>query len=623
MHDSEEIDTSKRGITVEKNPESGTAKFNWYNLVSSQQTLDAFFSAIFQPFNSILGYSTTHAATQHEDDKKLHSLIKAAQLVKYGRDHEGDTGTNAHLNGKLFTHNYNADASERVGSLNEIDPQHIRRLFEDPNPKHWPNLILTSSHARVADHTDVSEPMEGFRSLLRHSFNEASQGTPTLDLIRFPEDAASLDPSHKSTIMVSAVDNDHNNIVNGGKLVARLQQLKRIHHLQKQQPALSQAELEDEFVQGNKLVADALKQEIDTDIDKNTLQPLLTNKHVLEDIQGAISPAAVKLAKLMLSLIVEDPEQIYASKDAIISPERPFILREDADKVMQHIKLMGYSRGGNIVTDAERLLIMQLEHEGAVQTHDHKPMTVKDINHIMQHTGILCVNPGIYPLSQKEQALGMRRITIRNNIDQISSHFFAEFDEHYPNGTPSHDTVYVVNGTAKAHGHDIQDALGNDKHNGYIIDESHANPKDRAQLRHFRSHIQAFFAACHDKVGISHIYVDPMHPDHVDLQFSAGVSEENIRANHETIKHAFNGTHTPHIEKKEKNHRIVYRISTVPKHNYTQEEISHSLNQLSENGIYVSLAVYDEVAHQLPHHTPKPNTAHGGTAMSVTQQRAK
>lgn len=437
----------------------------------------------------------------------MRSPEHAQNMIEYGLLRPSDEAVNQHLNGRLFTHN-------KDGSLNATSASAIRPYFDPKNSDKWPNLILTSSHALVRDHTDISSTMKGFHTLIMHSFG-AADGSQAKDLPLIRETDVSRHPTtgdHKQTIIASAVYNDHNAWVNGGNLLKRLHQLDQLYESEKRGEHLTKPQFE-------------------------------------AAAQLDMSPAALQLSKLILSLIVEEPERVRMEPDApslIGSAAEPLHLRPDAAHILQHVKLAGYSKGGNIVTDAVRHLILQLQHEGAVlaptalnvapvpAAQPYIPVSNPIITSLIRNVGILAVNPGICPLTDREKDLGMRRISIRNNLDRISAHLFRKHDREQRFGT--HDAVYVVNGKSMGDlGHGIDAALGTRSKPGYLIDPSKASPEDAQTLQLVRSRLQAFFASCYNKVGISHITYDEADPTTLGIEFSNGVSETLIGKDAEQI----------------------------------------------------------------------------------------
>lgn len=584
-----------RFITVKQNPSSGSLQYDYANVltnpslglfaanVAMQETMHSVTQTAAQMLslmNPFL-FGNVEKQIQKEHDAQLHAPDMAERMIAVGLTQGGDDAVTQKLHGRLFTHNYGYTNKIVNESLNQVEIAHLRALVATDRPSEgWPNIILTSSHAKVADHADVAEPMEGFRSLIRHSFGTSKRHVPPLELIQFPDAHDKTEDDRKRTVMVAAVDNapiqnpvtrkmqSANAWINGGRLIYRLNTLKALDERMRSQK-LSQDALEDWYVHG-----DPSQQ---------------------GEAKGGIAEASVVLAKTMLALLVDDPTAVIESKtdEAVLTPKKPLRLRADADKVMQHMKLVGYSRGGSIVTDAERLLILQLQHKGAVVDAEGQPLHDGAITELMQHTGIVCVNPGIYPLSGRDQALGMRRVTIRSGQDEISAHFFNDYAEKFQH---RHDTVYVVpSGT-----HDIKKALGTPEKLGYILDDSgwELNKKDKEAIADFRSHMQAFFASCHEKVGVSHVYAgQDAAATGCALQFSAGVSDALIQAALPKIKQALEaqGLQHVHVEVKPRKEgaKLLYALHYDAKPD-ARQHVANALNSLHGADIFVSNTVYQD-----------------------------
>lgn len=461
-----------------------------------------------------------HLKTIHDSDF-LCSPEYAEFMWNLGKAQPEDTEVNARLNDRFFTHNSTQSTDPKIaGSLNEASAEQVQAHFKGPK-ENWPNLILTSSHALVRDHNDVSGMMAGWHALITQAYGngKGNHRGKDLPLIRDVSDPSQRDPEQgKPTIMLSAVYNDRNAMVNGGTL------LLRMHHL---------AKVGKQF---------------------NNLKPSPEERRKMEaaylgnERDGTrISHASLNLAKLILSLMVQDPsklgkvndpndQQLY--KEPFITPKNPaepIALREDADDVLQHIKLVGYSKGGTIVTDALRFLILQLKHpvnekgDPSFVNHEGKAIDHTDITRMMTHMGVLCVNPGINPLSRREQQLGIRRMTIRNDNDIVTSHLFKKYADDPDSGIKTDasgdvDNVYVVNGSKENLGHGIEEALGSRQKSGYLMSTSDQDPEHNVK-EEIKSRLQSFFASCCGKMGFSKVALDVKGTDcKLEVELSTGVT---------------------------------------------------------------------------------------------------
>lgn len=422
------------------------------------------------------------------------------------------------LKDRLVTHNED-------GSLNRIFSDHVRDKFKPGDHKNWPQLILTTNHALTTDHTHISGIMEGFHSLAHHTF-----GKP-ISLIRYP-DKPERDPKYKPagtqgqsrhTLIISAVDAEPNAWLNGAKLLNRL------------------ANLREEY-------------------DENLRSG---NGHKALQTEQEISPAARRLAKFIMRLMVEDQDldrinpfgekQIgaqeiedakrrkAAANDPFSTPDisaAPIILRADAKTIAQHIKLAGYSKGGNTVSDAMRYLLKELRqdipgHAGSALIHIRDendptktlPMDQRHICDIMRNIGLLCVATGEVPLTHEEKEFGIRRLSIINENDLIANHFRAGDEHRY--GT--HDDFLVIKGSKEHLGHGPRETLGNGVEGAILQDPS------------ARNRLRCFFASTFDKLAISDLVIIPAHKEagrsgkkveaeiEIELAPGAAIQDKEIR----------------------------------------------------------------------------------------------
>ncbi len=539
-------DTKQRNIAIENNPLSGSEIYQSIKyavapptdltdrsrdalesmrdaLTSSQRAtgnlLSSLFpfmgkesaAALFEPAKATVAlFSGMWSAIdpRNFDGEWLHSQAQAQQMIDLGMSLPPDNPeVEKKLNRHFFTHNLD-------GTLNRAQENELQVLFAEHEPEHWPNLVLTSSHALVRGSDDVSGIMQGFHALITHAFGDGNGArAKDLPLIRdaaHPEQGETTDEG-KKTLIVSSVFNHRNALVNGGELILRLRHLDDLY----EHPPATQQALEKAYIGDEKA-------------------------------HDSMSPASVRLGKLMLSLIVQQPEKIDLNARALTESAEPIRLREDAGAVLQHIKLAGYSKGGSIVTDAVRYLILELQHADAQgkrtfdapqkydpsadPNHAYAPISDKAITGLMHNIGLLCVNPGITPLTERERSLGMRRLTIRNKLDRISAHMFRKHDREGTFGM--HDDVYVISGKSSGDlGHSPEGSLGTKDKAGYLIDESLTRPEDLPTLQEIKGRLRSFFASCYNKVGISHVHFDPHQlGDQLEarIEFSTGVSEVDV-----------------------------------------------------------------------------------------------
>jgi|GEM_PF-2766841 len=424
---------------------------------------------------------------------------------------------------RLISHNLD-------GTLNRVFSADVRSMFQPGKEKDWPHLILTSNHALCTDHTHISGIMRGFRKLVMDTFDKP------VHLIRNPHDASERNErrndASRHTLMLSAVDAEPNAWLNGAELIDRLVHLRREY-----------------------------------DASSGRKAP---------ETEAHISPAAIRLAKFMLRLMVEegslnriDPfsnrltfqdeterngyhavrnplegshgEDVLFDKSGKQVEFQPIVLRADAPLIAQHLKLVGYSKGGNTVTDALRYLLKELRQtlpdgtavfniRDARQEDKTRPMRQPQIADIMRNIGLLNVATGEVPLSYEEKQYGIRRLSILNEHDLIANHFRHGYTHHY--GT--HDDLMVIKGSKDHLGHGPKEALG------FYEDEGENSKGALMADPQVRNRLRCFFASMFDKLAIADLVIVPAYNHHgpeieIELSPGAAVNDVDIRRYMDTV----------------------------------------------------------------------------------------
>jgi hypothetical protein len=521
-------------------------------------------------------------------------------IIAVGKRSVGDKETNAKLNYRFFTHNP-ADkegGADGHGSLNAVNEEEIRSYFKPGNEANWPNLLLTSSHALCRDHDDVSGIMQGFHGLIANSFAEGSGSNrkpadiPLERIVRGPEHQPK--DGQRPLMLISSVFNDHNAPVNGGKLGLRM------------------------------LYLDRLREKIDSEhLSHPSAEEVVGSKHY------AMSPASVREGRLLLSLLAENPAQVpvpgredfekgggykHPAK-LLLKGDEPVVLRADAHHILQHIKLAGYSKGGGIQTDTMRLMLaeMQAEMEGGVRRFHLKekdgtirPLNDQDIREMMQNVGILCVNPGISPLSSWETGLGMRRMTVRNQDDTITAYLFDRDGFRKPE---AHDDIYVVKPieVSDPSGHGFVDCMGHYDRGitGYLNDESNirfSSREDRLQFDEFNSRLQCFMASFVGKVGIARARDVE---GGFEIEFSTGGDGQKKEAVGHQIEEAMKQENLPlkDMHRVERTNRLQFRFDDEfmnGRKSVTRKKFIRALEKVeqADPDLLVSRKAYRELAGQ-------------------------
>jgi hypothetical protein len=251
-------------------------------------------------------------------------------------------------NGELYGSEFNNQllTEDSQGNIQVAKVEDIDKLFERDRDGHeFPHVIMTSSHAFTETKNDVSQVIHGIQALARHS-----QGKP-LDMIHLGEKSP---PVPNPALILFACDTEVNPQCNGTMLLRRLHELRAV-----EKRFNETGELHDDF--------------------------------------KAISPGAKRIAKLMLRQMAskEDFKEIEINDSRPISEifaNRNITLRSRPELIAQHFATMGFSKGGNVVSDAMRYLVSELTAKN------------KDGEFIVKFNG-----PNISPEQQQEYVRGLVR----------------------------------------------------------------------------------------------------------------------------------------------------------------------------------------------------------------------
>lgn len=479
--------------------------------------------------------------------KTNHSEITTNETLDRALNSEPDKEVNDRLNFGFFTHNFADDGNPHNMSLNRINPDAIIEQFKSKNPDDWPNLLLNCNHARMNDTLSVSGIMEGFHTLASDCFRDHNGRARELNLTmnhddRTPEDEGAR-PVRKSkpSIILSGVFNNHNAFGNAATLLYRLRHLDAVYAKENDGAITSQRERE---------------------------------KLYCGESLASMAPNSVMLAKLMLKLIVQNPEDITLPDKAVFEQcgeyidgkvytgdmtkllmnsdaypvAKPIELRADAAQILQQILPEGYSKGGQIISDAVRFLMLDLqrpldlskEDAPSLFTQNDKALEPPDVSNLIFNLGILTLNPGCTPFNAYEEKMGMRRLIIASSRDAIIGHLIKrpimqELKERTPDGTQGYYEI-TPKEASNDFGHGFLDALGrSDRHGGktdrgYIADPDQLKTdtdEKRKTAHEVRSRLRVIHAACYDALGVSD--VKELNDHSFALEFSRGASEKGIQ----------------------------------------------------------------------------------------------
>lgn len=327
--------------------------------------------------------------------------------------------------GLLFDEKYNHKflAETSTGEIVEVSQNQIARWFPK-GAKDFPHVIVTSSHAQGETLADVRSIVHGYAAQALHS---GDKRTP-LKLKHVDEGVGPGD-----TIILYACDVEETPWKNGAALLRRVNELKRI---------------------GNQ-----------------------------RDTQFKyVSPGAVRIAKLMLKCKSEDPSAINTQEKVIDgATKKPtehsltgradaITLRSDAGVISHHFEPMGFSKGGNVISDAgrysnfllashraggEELFCMSKDHPICKRSGDYS-MSLKNVRNLMRGHAYLADAAVEVALSDWDVERGMVRRAVNNTNDLISMH-------HNYKGREYRDHRLIVDGTFEHLGHAPDQFLGKKK----------------------------------------------------------------------------------------------------------------------------------------------------------------
>lgn len=363
--------------------------------------------------------------------------------------------------GTLFNPEYNHQFLTE-NSNNEIvavDENAIIALFQKPHAESssgtpYPRLLITSSHAQGESLKDVTAITHGLEALARDSHGGKALNHGYID--------KGVQPGQ--TLTLYACDVEEGPWLNGAALLARINELKEIARTGKP----------DRFEQ--------------------------------------ISPGAKRIAKLMLKCMVEQPERIDTKdprhiNDIIADGEPPLRLREDAIDIANHFQLIGYSKGGNVVSDAMRYLVSEIsakdkEGHSLFQPHPSSPsydengqLRTHNIYDIVRGISVMALAAIEVGMDRHYKECGVRRVAFNNKHDLISEHKnyqSAVFDERY-----------LIEGTSNHLGHHPSDMMGT---RGSDMEEAivgYAHEDEKVTRR-----LMEFFAPNYGDAAIGHVYFD-------------------------------------------------------------------------------------------------------------------
>ncbi len=429
-------------------------------------TLPEWLRDIFQQCNQSLAMRRLYQGPQMSGAMKFWGLVLKECGDYFNGNHHGglyQEGVNHHMliehDGKIGKITKNAkDLQGRNIGFYSLFPM---ISGDDPHAEsRWPRLVLTSHHARSGGPKDVTAITHGIEAMMRQCFpkQEGRKHPPLYDFNtksffdQLKEAQQHTHEHHRKQhlVMGYACDVEANPFLNAAALLRRIGVLS--------------------------------SSKSDANYDET-------------------SQSAYRLAKTILQCLVTEPERIDPDFKGWIKDQKnfgsePLKLRPDAERVAQHIALIGYSKGGNVVSDAMRLLVDELgkkrsdgrslfymvdklryesispqdAHYVPVSAETAK-QTNRNIASIVKNIPLLSLAALEVPMAQRYKDAGVHRLSINNENDLISGHTSLM-------DSAAQDEVLWVKGTRDLLGHEPKHALGTKEEPGYIL----KNPQARRRV---------------------------------------------------------------------------------------------------------------------------------------------
>jgi hypothetical protein len=375
--------------------------------------------------------------------------------------------------GVLYEGQYNhkflteSDAGEIVTA--DIDAIVKQFAGEDPNQK-FPRIVITSSHAQGETLDDVTKITRGIESLIHHSQGETTPISAMRGQVK----------NLKQPIILYACDTQKNPFLNAVELMERLDELEEISRTGE---------------------ADKFKK---------------------------ASPSARRIARLFLKCVVTEPEKIDVNDARPL--KIPLQLKANAEHIAQHFQLIGYSKGGNVVSDAMRCLIDELTAKDEQGQHlvrfaegtelDKLLLPDARIRNLVRNIACASFAAIELPMAQQYKNHGVRRFAVNNIYDKVA--------DHKPYASSAGDRKIDIEGSPELLGHDPAAALGTRDARGYFL-------KDERVARRLKE----WFAPMFGKAAISSIAFEdsriPPNSNAILIGTAPGTPDELLMQYKETI----------------------------------------------------------------------------------------
>ena len=406
----------------------------------------------------------------------------AAAMEEMGNNIEAQRKAMGLKPSELFTtYNHQFLSEDSKGNVVPISQEEILNLMRGgnevtPDPKQMPRIVFTSSHARGETMKDITGITHGIKRMVSDATGNKVKFGYCDASGKFGKDIAN------KTIVIYRCDVRENSWLNGASLMRRMQEL--------------------EGLKGNQ-----------------------------SDAYHEASPGARAIERIMLAAMVVDPQKVLEAenkplREIFVNGEQ-IQLRPDAARVAQHFMQMGYSKGGNVVSDALRMLVDDLTAKtknGAlfqtVQEGEWRAIDPFEVRSLMRQITTWAMASLEHELSPEMLKAGARRVAFNSTSDTISAH------KNYSGNRD--DERWFIKGVKKDLGHNPEDALGTSKKSGYAMED----PRIRRRM-------VELCAPMIDKATIAGVKFDEREPKQMMIETGAGTSDRIFNARRENVLKAF------------------------------------------------------------------------------------
>lgn len=389
------------------------------------------------------------------------------------------------FNNQFLTEHSRA-TGEKHGKIEAVDVDKIVALFQPKNQGNYAHVLMTFSHAQGETLNDVMSITHGVEAMARDSEGE-----------ELPHGYIDKGVKPGQTLTLYACDVEETPWRNGAALLRRVNELKRL---------VRTGEPEQNF--------------------------------------NEVSPGAKRVAKLILKCMAEDPSQIDVNdarpmREIAAKAKTPVRLRADAVDIAHHFQLVGYSKGGNVASDALRYLVSELTARNAVNqdvfnTHEDAPvqsaghsMNPHNVRNIVRSISLMALAAVEVKMSDHDKAYGVCRVAINNQHDLISAH-------HNYEGS-MHDERWIIEGIEEHHGHAPHQFMGSRKLSEEFEARGYAHEDGRVARR-----LKEFYAPNYGKAAVGHVLFNGRaHEGEVTIEAATGTTDKQLMQYNDVINAAF------------------------------------------------------------------------------------